>query len=664
MSDTLKRARAVDLTPDEKRALLAHLIREKSGFPPVSDGLVHGRFEAQAARTPDAVAVAVEDQSLTYGALDTRSNRLAHRLRALGVGPEVLVGLCVDRSPEMVVALLGILKAGGAYVPIDPSFPERRLALMLDDARVAVLVTEQGLRPKLPAPPVGTQVLCLDSDAEQIADEPGTRLAPGVTGANLAYVIYTSGSTGRPKGVQISHGALANCLVSMRQILGITGRDVLLAVTTLSFDIAALELLLPLTVGARVELLPRDVAADGARLAARLMETGATFLQATPASWRLLLDAGWDGSPGLTMLCGGEALPRPLADQLLGRGACLWNLYGPTETTIWSSIDRVGADPASVVPIGRAIASTSLYVLDAQLRPVPIGVAGELYIGGAGLARGYLNRPGLTAERFVPDPFSDRPGARIYRTGDLARWRSDGRLEYLGRLDHQVKIRGHRIELGEIESVLAVQPGVRQAVVVAREEPSGGSRLVAYLVPHDGAAPTVAALRTALGSALPDYMIPSAFVVRESFPLTPNGKLDRAALPAPEWDHSSAAARFVSPRDPVEETIAAAWSAVLGLPRVGVDDNYFELGGHSLLATQIVARVRDAFGVEVPLRALFEAPTVAGLAAYVVTARRAPSRPGRAPPIEPHAARWAGPALVLAGGALVPRPACARPAHV
>jgi amino acid adenylation domain-containing protein len=634
MSETLKRTRAADLTPDEKRALLARLIREKSGLPSTREGLLHRLFETQAARTPDAVAVAFEDQALTYSALDARSNRLAHRLRRLGVGPEVLVGLCVDRSPEMVVALLGILKAGGAYVPIDPSFPERRLALILDDARVAVLLTEQRLRPKLPALPEGTRVLHLDSVVAQLEDEPDMRVAPSATAANLAYVIYTSGSTGRPKGVQVSHGALANFLGSMRQTLGITGRDALLAVTTLSFDIAALELFLPLTVGARVELVPREVAADGARLTARLRETGATFLQATPASWRLLLDAGWEGTPGLSMLCGGEALPRTLADQLLGRGACLWNLYGPTETTIWSSADRVGADPGPSVPIGRAIANTSLYVLDAQLRPVPIGVAGELYIGGAGLARGYLNRPALTAERFVPDPFSDRPGARIYRTGDLARWRSDGRLEYLGRLDHQVKIRGHRIELGEIEAVLAMQPGIRQAVVVAHEEPSGGSRLVAYLVPRDETAPTVATLRAALESALPDYMIPSAFVVRESLPLTPNGKLDRAALPAPEGDRSSASAGFVAPRDPVEETIAVAWSAVLGLPRIGVDDNYFELGGHSLLATQIVARVRDAFGVEVPLRVLFEAPTVAGLAAYVATARRA-GLARTAPPIEP-----------------------------
>jgi amino acid adenylation domain-containing protein len=621
MSEILKRSRTVDLTRDEKRALLARLIRENAGAKPVHDGLMHRLFEAQAARTPDTVAVAFEERSLTYGELDARSNRLARRLRALGVGPEVLVGLCVERSPEMVVALLGVLKSGGAYVPLDASFPERRLALMLDDARVKVLLTEQRLRPGLPPLPDETRVVCLDSEEERIEAAPSAPLAPRTTGSNLAYVIYTSGSTGQPKGVQVTHNALASLLGSMRQILGMTARDVLLAVTTLSFDIAALELFLPLTVGARIELVSRDVAADGARLAARLRETGATFLQATPSSWRLLLNSGWEGSPGLTMLCGGEALTRPLADQLLGKGGSLWNLYGPTETTIWSSVDRVVPDPDQVVPIGRAIANTSLYVLDAQLRPVPIGVTGELYIGGAGLARGYLNRPALTAERFLPDPFSGLSGGRIYRTGDLARWRSDGRLECLGRVDHQVKIRGHRIELGEVESVLARHPSVSQAVVVAREESSGANRLVAYLVPREGAAPTVAELRAALESALPEYMIPSAFVVRESLPLTPNGKIDRAALPAPDADRSSAIAGFVAPRNPVEELMATVWSAVLGLPSVGVDDNYFELGGHSLLATQVVSRVRDAFGVEIPLRALFESPTVAGLAAYVTSAR-------------------------------------------
>ncbi len=361
----------------------------------------------------------------------------------------------------MVVGLLGILKAGGAYVPLDPDYPAERLAFMLDDARAAVLLTQGRLRGVLPA--LGAKVICLDADWEAIA--------PRVSGARPSGSrprAWPTSSTRRarpanPRACRSRIGALANFLRAMRQQLGMTSRDTLLAVTTLSFDIAALELFLPLAVGARVVLVGRDEAADGARLVARLEDSGATFLQATPATWRLLLEAGWAGSPSLTLLCGGEALTRELADRLLGRGAALWNLYGPTETTIWSSSARLEPGPGPIT-IGRPIANTRIYVLDADLRPVPIGVAGELYIGGAGLARGYLNRPGLTAERFLPDPFGPEPGGRLYRTGDLARWRPDGSLECLGRVDHQVKIRGFRIELGEIEAVLARHPAVRQAV--------------------------------------------------------------------------------------------------------------------------------------------------------------------------------------------------------
>ena len=617
-----------NLSAEEKRALVARLLRDKAAAGPPRPVPVHRLIEAQAARTPEAPAVIFGPSTLTYADLDARANRLARHLKGLGVGPGVLAGLCVERSAEMVVGALAILKAGGAYVPLDPGFPEARLAYMLEDAKAAVLVTERALQERLPAD--GAHVLCLDSDWQAPAEGDDANLAVEIQPGDLAYVIYTSGSTGRPKGVQIPHGALTNFLKGMRQLLEFTERDLLLAVTTLSFDIAGLELFLPLTCGGRVEVLPKDVAADGTKLAARLAGSGATFLQATPATWRLLLETGWAGSPELAMLCGGEALPRALADRLLPKGKVLWNLYGPTETTIWSSAAKVepGDGPIS---IGRPILETQLYVLDSRLRPVPQGVAGELYIGGSGLARGYLRRPGLTAERFLPDPFGP-PGGRLYRTGDLARWRADGALECLGRVDHQVKVRGFRIELGEIEAVLAKQPGVRDAVVRAREDNPGDVRLVAYVVPAEGQpAPQPADLRKALAAGLPDYMVPALFVSLEALPLTPNGKVDRNALPAPEPSRSEAA---VAPRNPVEEALAGIWAEVLGAESVGVFDDFFERGGHSLLAAQVLARLRDAFGVDLPLAELFDSPTVAAQARMVEQALRADAGVA-VPPIPP-----------------------------
>ena len=514
----------------------------------------------------------------------------------------------------MAVALLGVLKAGGAYVPLDPAFPTGRIAMMLDDARVKVLLTQRDLRESLPAG--DAEVVCLDSDWPAIEGEPDTPPGVAVSPENLAYVIYTSGSTGRPKGVQVPHGALTNFLTSMAGLLGVTERDTLLAVTTLSFDIAALEVYLPLTVGARVEILPRDVAADGARLADRLSRGDVSILQATPATWRLLLEGGWRGTPGLAILCGGEALPRALADRLVDKGEALWNLYGPTETTIWSSLAKVEPGDAPVT-IGRPIARTQLYVLDARLRPVPVGVAGELYIGGAGVARGYYRRPALTAERFLPDPFGKSPGARIYRTGDLARWRPDGALECLGRADHQVKVRGFRVELGEVEAALARHPAIREAAVVAREDATGEQALVAYYAARDGYAPNSAELRQWLGEGLPEYMVPSTFVAVDALPLTPNGKIDRNALPAPDQVGGDAGLDYVPPRGPIEEALVGIWGELLGRDRVGVRDNFFELGGHSLFATQLLARLRDTFAVEPTLRDFLDDPTVAGLSRLI-----------------------------------------------
>jgi amino acid adenylation domain-containing protein/non-ribosomal peptide synthase protein (TIGR01720 family) len=442
--------------------------------------LAHQRFEDQAARSPEAEALRFGDEWLSYGELNRRANQLAHRLKRLGVGRNVLVGICMERCPEMVVALLAVLKAGGAYVPLDPNFPPDRIAFMLADSGLSVLLTQRPVLERLGR--VDAQTLCIDEVRDELDTEPVTNLAEPVGPADLVYVLYTSGSTGRPKGVEIPHGALGNFLRSMKERPGIDPHDALLAVTTLSFDIAMLELLLPLVEGARVILASRDDAVDGERLAALLATSGATMMQATPSTWRMLVDAGWPGSPGFRALTGGEALPEELARQLLARGVALWNMYGPTETTIWSAVAKVGDGPIS---IGEPIANTELYILDNARQLVPLGVPGELYIGGAGLARGYLGRPELTAERFVSHPFGSELGDRLYRTGDLVRRRADGSIEFLGRLDHQVKLRGFRIELGEVESELARQPGVKQAVAIVREDVPGDQRLVAYVVPED-----------------------------------------------------------------------------------------------------------------------------------------------------------------------------------
>jgi amino acid adenylation domain-containing protein len=485
-----------------------------------------------------------------------------------------------------------------------------------------VLLTQRRLLAQLPAS--GVQVVALDADWETIARHSRQEPNSGVGPEALAYVIYTSGSTGLPKGVAIEHRSVVNFLASMWREPGLRTADRLLAVTTLSFDIAALELYLPLAVGACVEVVSREAAADPARLQDRLAHSGATVMQATPASWRLLVEAGWEGAPALKVLCGGEALGRELANALLARTREVWNLYGPSETTIWSAAYKLAGeqDTGSAVPLGRPIANTRLYVLDKAMQPVPAAVAGELYIGGAGLARGYLNRPELTAEKFVPDPFGSEPGGRLYRTGDLARYRPDGTLEYLGRIDHQVKVRGYRIELGEVEAVLREQAGVREALVVAREELPGDRHLVAYVVPARGPGPAVSELRDFVKARLPDYMIPVAFVLLDALPLTPYGKVDRRALPAPEGVRPELEAAYVAPRTPVEEVLVGIWSEILGVKQVGIDDNFFALGGHSLLATRLMSRLRDAFHVELPLRAFFEAPTVAGQA-VAITQRQA-----------------------------------------
>ena len=576
-----------------------------------------GLVEAQAARTPEAIAVEHGASKLSYRELDRQANRLAHRLIARGVVPDARVGLCVERGLPMVIGVLGILKAGGSYVPLDPSYPRDRLAYMLEDSAPVAVVAQSGTRDRLGDRPVAV----VDLDEASWQTEPSHRPeVAGLSSHHAAYVIYTSGSTGRPKGVTVEHRQVVNLLESMRGLLAMTEADRWLAVTTLGFDIAGLELYLPLISGAVVVVLDREASRNAQSLSAALEGSGATVMQATPSTWRLLLESGWSGRPGLKALCGGEALPGELAGRLRARVGRLWNVYGPTETTIWSSAREVDATDAGqgVVPIGRPIANTQMYVLDAYRQPVPLGVTGEIYIGGAGVARGYLNRPELTAERFVENPFHGEGRERMYRTGDLGRWLPDGSLEYQGRADAQVKLRGFRIELGEIEARLLQCAGVSEAVVTVREDAPGEQRLVAYYV--SGEAIEAQTLREQLQASLPEYMVPAAYVRLEHLPLTPNGKLDRKGLPAPEGQ-AYASTAYEAPQGEVEQTLAGIWQTLLGVERVGRHDDFFALGGHSLQAVRLVAQVRTQLGAELGLTELFAQPSLSAVAQAIVRGR-------------------------------------------
>ncbi|WP_143825693.1 non-ribosomal peptide synthase/polyketide synthase [Nannocystis exedens] len=602
-----KRLSQLDLLTAAEHAELAAWNDTAVAYP--AERCIHELFEEQARRTPAAVALVFGEQQLTYQELDERSNQLAHHLRGLGVGPEVLVALCVERSLEMVVGLLGILKAGGAYVPLDPSYPQERLAFMLTDARPAVLLTQARLRDSLPPHEVVT--VHLDAGAP-VWQQPRTSPAVPVGPGHSSYVLYTSGSTGRPKGVQIPHAALTNLLHSFAEQTGIGPRDAMLAVTSMSFDIAGLELFMPLIRGASIHLASRDDASNGEALVSALDR--ATMMQATPATWRMVLDAGWKGERPLQVLCGGEAMTPDLAVELARRASPVWNAYGPTETTIWSALSRVDSG-RSPVRLGRGIANTQLYVVDKDLRQTPVGIPGELYIGGAGLARGYLGRPALTAERFVPDPFSAAPGARMYRTGDLVRWDANGALEFLGRIDYQVKIRGFRIELGEIEAVLSSHPSVRACAVVVWEPAPGDRRLVAHVVLGEGGC-TDDALREHLRAALPTYMVPSLFARLTALPLSPSGKVDRKALPPPDATRDAVEPSCVAPRTEAERVLAELWSAVLQRSPLGIHDNFFSLGGDSILALQVIGRAKRA-GLHLTARDMFTHQTVAQLAQVV-----------------------------------------------
>ena len=598
------------LSEDEKRQLLVQWNGTRAEYP--RDRCIHELFEAQARQTPDDVALLFGTERLTYSELNEYANRVARYLKTAGVQNGELVGLFVSRSLRMVVGVLGILKAGAAYVPLDEKYPAERISFMLRDSNARLLLTEERLFAQL-ANYEGRKI-DVDREWDQIAQCSGADLDHSITNEQPAYVIYTSGSTGEPKGVVVSHRSVVNVLNSTLAQTSLNAMDTMLAVSTLSFDIAVTEIFLPLIVGGQVVIASREVAADAMELARLVTTSKATVMQATPATWRMLIDTGWTGSSQLKVLSAGEAFDRRLADQLLASCAEVWNLYGPTETTIYSGVVQVTAAKGPV-PIGPPVANTSFYVLDQFMNPVPIGIYGELYVGGEGLAHGYLNRAELTAEKFVPDPFGNEPGARLYRTGDLVRYREDGKLEFGGRMDHQVKVRGFRIELGEVEAVLSRHESVRAAVVTAQEVRPGEQRLVAYVVGERLL--SASEWRTFLIERLPEYMIPALFISLETLPLLPNGKVNRRALPVPDSSRPELRREFAPPENPTQARLVELWMNVLSLDRVGIHDDFFELGGDSILATRLVSRVRRAFGVELQLRELFWKPTVSELARLI-----------------------------------------------
>ena len=607
------------LTDAERQQLLTEFNNTRTDYP--KDKCIHQLFEEQVQRTPDNVATTFDGQQLTYAQLNARANQLAHHLQALGVRPEAAVAICMDRCLEMVVGLLGILKAGGAYVPLDPAYPEERLSFMLEDARAAVLLTREHTGHSLPER--GMHIVCMDRDRQTIDAMSEKNPVAEATAENLAYILYTSGSTGRPKGVMVEHRGLCNAINWIIQTLELSGEDRGLLKTPITFDAAGRELYPALLTGGRLVIAEPDGHRDSRYLAETLRTERINIFHCVPSLLQFLVEEpAFDHRLALrAVMCGGEALPTQVVTRFQNRSpAKLYNVYGPTETIIDSTFGLCEqADGRSSSPIGRPIPNAHIYILENALRPLPIGVAGHMYIGGAGLARGYLNRPDLTAEKFIPDPFSGEPGARLYKTGDLARYLPNGNIEFLGRADHQVKIRGFRIELEEIEAALHQHPTVRQVVVLAREDVPADKRLVAYVVAKSSAEE----LRHSLKYKLPDHMVPAVFVLLDALPLLSNGKIDRRALPAPDRARPDLDKAFVAPRTPTEQKLSEIWTQLLGIERVGIHDNFFDFGGHSLLATQAASRMREAFGLEIPLRRLFELPTVAGLAESIEAAHQA-----------------------------------------
>ena len=607
------------LTPEEEQLFITWNAT-KADYP--DDVCIHQLVEAQVNRTPEAVAAIFEQTELTYQELNRRSNQLSHQLRDIGIGPGSLVGICMQPSMETAVGLLAVLKAGAGYVPLDPAYPQERLAFMLRDAWLSVLLTKQNMVDRLP--PHDARLVLVDADWSEIELQSETNPINQANADDLLYVIYTSGSTGKPKGVEMTHRPLCNLLSWQARNSVISNESRTLQLASLSFDVSFQEIFYTWSTGGTLVIVPEQTRRDPSKLLEFMEEHGIerVFLPFSALQQMAETAISWRPIPSSLreVITAGEQLQitQPIVALFEKIPACtLHNQYGPTESHVVTAYTLEGSSAQwpALPAIGIPVANTQIYLLDAQMQPVPIGVAGELYIGGNALARGYLNRPGLTAERFVPDPFGARAGARLYRTGDLARYQPDGKIEFLGRNDLQVKIRGFRIELGEIEAVLGRHQAVQRVAVVASDDTIGDRRLIAYIVHKDGESLSVSGLRDFLKQHLPDFMLPSAFVLLDSLPMTPSGKIDRRALLLQDGAVQSTLDQpYVAPRNAVEEVLAGIWAEVLKLERVGIYDNFFELGGHSLLATRLVSKIRSLFNVEFPLRHLFNEPTIASLA--------------------------------------------------
>lgn len=596
------------LSEIEKKVILEEWNETKAEFP--EELCIHQLFEAQVVKTPNAIAIRDERKQLTYNELNFKANKLARYLHNSGAIEGSLVAICMERSTDILVALLAIQKSGCTYIPLDPIYPKDRLALILEDGNPIIMLTERKLLGSLPETSAKNIFI---EEASAYENESGENTDFNVSPETIAYLIYTSGSTGKPKGVQIQQRALVNFICSMAKKPGITSDDIMLAVTTISFDIAGLEMYLPITYGASIYVASHETSMNPDLLMQRIDDTGATILQATPVTFRMLNSAEWGGSKRLKILCGGEAMPKELAYDLIRKCKELWNMYGPTETTVWSTVEKVEIndhDKTGYINLGKPIDNTLIYVLNPEFQPVPIGYPGELFIGGDGLAKGYFNLPEMTKDRFLPDPFSPVKGARMYRTGDLVQQTEEGKLEFLNRVDSQVKIRGFRIELGEIESAITQYPTIDNNVVIVREDTPGDKKLVAYIIKKENQETDISDLRQFLKTKIPDYMVPSSFVFIDQFPLTPNGKIDRKVLPPPQESAAQQSKEYVAPATETEKKLAAIWSEILKIKQIGTDEDFFEIGGHSMIAVTLMVKIEKELGVRLPLAVLFDHGTI------------------------------------------------------